>query len=75
MKRSRFSESQIVSFPDSSNASCGDVDFTEGEFLGHPKAAVSGELQSVLKDGLLDRFGNPVGMRVSRPREPVKKAL
>jgi hypothetical protein len=66
---------QIVAFPDTPDSSCEDVDFTESKFLGHPKAAVSGEFQSVLEDGFLDRLGNPIGMRVSRPGKPIKKPL
>ena len=66
---------QIVSFPDSANASCGDVDLPEGELLGHAEATVGGELQNVLQDGVFGGFGDAVWVRIARPRESIEKTF
>ena len=66
---------EVVTFPDASDATGGDVDFAQGEFLGDAKAAVCGPVEAVLEDCVLDLLGESVGMGVSGARKPVDEAF
>ena len=49
---------EVVSFPDTSSISYGNVDLPESELLGHPKTAVGGKLQGMFRDGVFNGFGD-----------------
>lgn len=66
---------EVMTFPDSTNASGGDVDFAQSEFLSDAEAAMSGELKRVLKDGFFDWLGDSVRVRIFRSRETIKEAF
>ena len=53
---------QVVPAPDTADAVVAHLDALEGQFLGYPEGAVSGMLEAVGQDGVLNLLAHPVGM-------------
>jgi hypothetical protein len=66
---------EVVAFPDAADAAGGDADLAQGEFVGDAQAAVCGEIEGVLEDGVLNVLGQAVGMGFLGTGQAVEQAL
>jgi len=64
-----------MALPDPAHAARGDLDVAQRQFLRHPQRSVAGVGHGMLENGLLDRLGDTVGVRIAWPGQTIEQAV